>query len=83
MDKSYTALFELLWYSQIPCFDVENVTSYKEGYGIRTDTQGLVDGFTNISYRNDQELCLERKEFELCQHLLNVSNRSRNVLLFQ
>ena len=42
MDKSYTALFELLWYSQIPCFDVENVTSYKEGYGIRTETRVLL-----------------------------------------
>ena len=42
MDKSYTALFELLWYSQIPCFDVENVTSYKEGYGIRTEIRVLL-----------------------------------------
>ena len=53
MEKSYTSLFELLWYSQIPCFDVENVTSNKEGYGIKTETQGLVDKFTSISYRND------------------------------
>ena len=27
MENSYTALFELLWNSQIPCFDVMNVTS--------------------------------------------------------
>ena len=53
MEKSYTALFELLWYSQIPCFDVENVTSYQEGYGMRTDTQGSVDRLTSISYRDD------------------------------
>ena len=27
MDKSYNALFELLWYSQMPCFDVKDLTS--------------------------------------------------------
>ena len=27
MDKSYDSLFELLWYSQMPCFDVEGLTS--------------------------------------------------------
>ena len=27
LDKSYKALFELLWYSQLPCFDVLDVTS--------------------------------------------------------
>ena len=27
MEKSYTALFELLWYSQMPCFDVKDLTS--------------------------------------------------------
>lgn len=27
MDKSYFALFELLWYSQMPCFDVKGLTS--------------------------------------------------------
>ena len=26
LEKSYPALFELLWYSQMPCFDVEGVT---------------------------------------------------------
>ena len=25
--KSYKSLFELLWYSQLPCFDVRNITS--------------------------------------------------------
>ena len=29
--KSYESLFELLWYSQLPCFDVRNITStYKD-----------------------------------------------------
>ena len=29
--KSYKSLFELLWYSQLPCFDVRNITStYKD-----------------------------------------------------
>ena len=27
LDKSYQSLIELLWYSQLPCFDVVNVTS--------------------------------------------------------
>ena len=27
MDSSYKPLFELLWNSQLPCFDVRNVTS--------------------------------------------------------
>ena len=27
MDKSYEAMFELLWYSQMPCFDVKGLTS--------------------------------------------------------
>ena len=27
--KAYEKLFELLWYSRLPCFDVRNVTSYE------------------------------------------------------
>ena len=27
MDKSYKSLFELLWYSRMPCFDVKDLTS--------------------------------------------------------
>ena len=27
LDRSYKALFELLWYSQLPCFDVLDVTT--------------------------------------------------------
>ena len=27
LDKSYKPLMELLWYSQLPCFDVVNVTT--------------------------------------------------------
>ena len=27
LEKSYENLFEILWYSQLPCFDVQNVTS--------------------------------------------------------
>ena len=35
LDKSYPSLFELLWYSQLPCFDVINITTTKadEEYG--------------------------------------------------
>ena len=27
MERSYKALFEMLWYTQVPCFDIVNVTS--------------------------------------------------------
>ena len=27
MEKAYENLFEILWYSQLPCFDVKNITS--------------------------------------------------------
>ena len=34
LDKSYQALFEMLWYSQLPCFDVLDVTTtIKEEFG--------------------------------------------------
>ena len=28
-EKGYDSLFELMWYSQMPCFDMINVTSAK------------------------------------------------------
>ena len=31
LDESYESLFEILWYSQLPCFDVESVTSNEDG----------------------------------------------------
>ncbi len=35
LKKSYPSLFEILWYTQLPCFDVENVTSNANGdYGM-------------------------------------------------
>ena len=35
LQKSYPALFEILWYTQLPCFDVEGVTSdYNGQYGM-------------------------------------------------
>ena len=35
MEESFPSLFEILWYTQLPCFDVENVTSdYKDQYGM-------------------------------------------------
>ena len=27
LQKSYPALFELLWYSQLPCYDIMNITT--------------------------------------------------------
>ena len=35
LKKSYKSLFEILWYTQLPCFDVTNVTSNSAGqYGM-------------------------------------------------
>ena len=35
LQKSYSSLFEILWYTQLPCFDVEGVTSdEKNQYGL-------------------------------------------------
>ena len=35
MEKSYPSLFEILWYTQLPCFDVENVTSeFRDQHGM-------------------------------------------------
>ena len=35
LKKSYPSLFEILWYTQLPCFDVEGVTSDEENqYGL-------------------------------------------------
>ena len=31
LQKSYESLFEILWYSQVPCFDVNSVTSETKG----------------------------------------------------
>ena len=27
LEKSYNSVFELMWYSQMPCFDIVNITS--------------------------------------------------------
>ena len=31
LEKSYKSLFEILWYTQLPCFDVQDVTSKLKG----------------------------------------------------
>ena len=31
LENSFNALFEVLWYTQLPCFDVEGITSDKTG----------------------------------------------------
>ena len=55
LDKSYKSLFELLWYSQLPCFDIINVTSTKEEYGIKI---GRLEywkiKFTDLTYNIDR-----------------------------
>lgn len=41
LDKSYDAMFDLLWYSQLPCFDVKGVTSKKAGqFGMLKGREG-------------------------------------------
>ena len=30
MKKAYMALFEILWYSKLPCFDIQNITSMEK-----------------------------------------------------
>ena len=30
LEKGYKGIFEMLWYSQMPCFDVKEVTSSKK-----------------------------------------------------
>ena len=43
LDKSYAALFEVLWYSQLPCFDVLDVTSTKDDeYGDLPTERGVL-----------------------------------------
>ena len=35
METSYNALFEIMWYTQLPCFDIEGVTSKEnDQYGM-------------------------------------------------
>ena len=35
LDTSYSSFFEILWYTQLPCFDVENVTSeFRDQFGM-------------------------------------------------
>ena len=35
LDTSYSSFFEILWYTQLPCFDVDNVTSeFRDQYGM-------------------------------------------------
>ena len=30
MKKAYMPLFEILWHSQLPCFDIQNITSMEK-----------------------------------------------------
>ena len=51
LDKSYRALFELLWYSQLPCFDVLDVTSQlHEEFGHSIIWENCPKMRNNISY---------------------------------
>ena len=46
LDKSYASLFELMWYSQMPCFDILNVTSKQnQRHGLLNMTRNQIYGF--------------------------------------
>ena len=57
IDKSYQPLMELLWYSQLPCFDVVNVTTkMNEEFG------NLIVQSTFLKSSLHSNLALELKE---------------------
>ena len=39
LEKGYKGIFEMLWYSQLPCFDVKEVTS------TRSDEHGMTQPY--------------------------------------
>ena len=90
MQESYPALFELLWYSQLPCYDILNVTT-TEGQDNGEDCfqmhnccpnppqQLSLNVFANAN-RNDQGLHMERPKAELLCNLLQTANRQGHVL---
>ena len=67
LDKSYPHLFELLWYSQLPCFDIVNVTTKaNEDHG----KSQAFKFFTSITVpsdhnRHDKEMLVEGQTVEL------------------
>ena len=81
LDKSYEYLFELLWYSQIPSFDILNITT-------KLDQEHGEKYINNYTYsllllwasRDDKKMFLESKANKLCSYLWNASNRYGHVL---
>ena len=62
LQKSYKSLFEILWYSQLPCFDVQGVTSTSLGqYGMlkHCNWQGVDVPCSKIfeTFPTDQGMC--------------------------
>ena len=51
LDKSYEYLFELLWYSQIPCFDILNITT-KSGQEHGEKIQSLLIYILKLRHRS-------------------------------
>ena len=72
LDKSYQSLIELLWYSQLPCFDVVNVTTkVNEEFGNSLSWWLIkVISKRTLCSRHDQEVLLEGHEAKLfkCLH---------------
>ena len=84
LEESYKSLFELLWYSQLPCFDVLNITSEKDDYGKLTAIILSPKSINYVIYFSyDQEVHLERSESELLSHILNVPHKPWYVLHIQ
>ena len=84
MENSYKSLFELLWNSQLPCFDVRNVTSKNNHeYGKLKQTCFREPFFTHYVFRNAQMVFLERRHTQLSEYFHFVSIKPRHVLFIQ
>ena len=75
LEKSYPALFELLWYSQMPCFDVQGVT------GDTKDEFGIVHEYTEKSYNVGVRLREPREFTQSRSYLIAYLSRIRQNLL--
>ena len=73
LDKSYPHMFELLWYSQLPCFDIVNVTTKaSEDHGKELGyvfEHHLEQCHFDQFIRYDQGVLVERQEVELFKHI--------------
>ena len=70
LDKSYEYLFELLWYSQIPCFDILNITTkLDQEHGEKNVNKYIYSFLLFRAFRDDKKVFMERKANKLCSYL--------------